>query len=213
MQRWTAIVFVGLVAMVIAVVMFRTGPRVASGDGRSLSATSASSTGLPERTSPAGLPRSPSLGAPTDLSAPRLTEGRDAGLDLEDLAGVEPGGEDAGGQLLPNGQPAPSLPADGPKSVTFGAALIEYRGAQGATTGARSKEEALSLAKHLAELAKTDFKAAVSQGDKGSSEDFGALPRGILEPGPEFVLFGLAVGDTSEPVDSPRGFYVFKRIE
>jgi len=39
------------------------------------------------------------------------------------------------------------------------------------------------------------------------------MPRGILEPGPEFVLFNLRVGEVSDPVDSPRGYYVFKRTE
>ena len=193
--------------MVIAVLVLRTGPR-GSGDGRSIAALSPSATHLSGASSLAG-PAEPfaSPRSPVDLG-----DGPNAGLG-KDLGGGDPNGEDAGGQTLPNGQPAPSLPTDAPKSATFGAALIEYRGAQGAATEARSKEEALTLAKHLAAVAKTDFKAAVAQGDKGSSEDLGALPRGILEPGPEFVLFGLAVGETSEPVDSPRGFYVFKRIE
>ena len=39
------------------------------------------------------------------------------------------------------------------------------------------------------------------------------IPRGNLEPGPDFVLFSLAKGATSDPVDSPRGFLIFKRIE
>src|SRR2546426_366347 len=71
----------------------------------------------------------------------------------------------------------------------------------------------LELAKQLAEEAKTDFKAALAKGDKGSTENAGRLPRGILEPAPEFVLFSLPKGGVSEPVDTPRGFWIAQRIE
>ncbi len=85
------------------------------------------------------------------------------------------------------------------------------RAHKGVGRGARPKEEARVLAKRLAAKAKIDFSAAVVEGDKGSDDDYGDVPRGVLEPGPEYVLFTLRKGDVSDPVDSPRGFYIFKR--
>jgi parvulin-like peptidyl-prolyl isomerase len=196
MQRWTALVLVALVAVAIGVVVFRTGTSPLPARAPSASASSAP---------PIAPTSKPALGPEPHLDL-------DAGLEL-DLGEVPSAIVDAGGQMLPNGQPAPALSGTVPAAVSFGAVLVEYRGAEGAQPGARSKEEALALAKQLASLAKTDFKAAVAQGDKGSGEDFGSIQRNILEPAPEFVLFSLGVGEVSDPVDSPRGFYVFKRIE
>lgn len=127
---------------------------------------------------------------------------------------------DAGGTLLISGEAAPALPADAPKSVVFGVVLVTYRGAQGppgaarVPATARSREAALTMAKELAELAKTDFKAAVGKGDKpGSMDNAGRIPRGVLEPAPEYVLFSLPKGGVSEPVDTPRGYWIVQRIE
>ncbi len=127
---------------------------------------------------------------------------------------------DGGGTLLLSGEAAPALPADAPKSVVFGVVLVTYRGAQG-LPGAprlpptvRTREAALELAKQLAELAKTDFKAAVGKGDKpGSMDNAGRIPRGVLEAAPEYVLFSLPKGGVSEPVDTPRGYWIVQRIE
>jgi len=159
-----------------------------------------------------------------------VTDVGDAGAQLGDgEAPSEPTGDptdptqpavDAGGTLLLSGEAAPALPADAPKSVVFGVVLVYYRGAQGQPGAprvpptARSREAALELAKQLAELAKTDFKAAVGKGDKpGSMENAGRIPRGVLEPAPEYVLFSLAKGGVSEPVDTPRGYWILTRIE
>lgn len=97
--------------------------------------------------------------------------------------------------------------------VVFGAVIVEYRGAQGVPRTARSKEEAAAMAKEIATLGKEDFAKAVARGDKGSLENLGTMPRGVFEPLVEYALFSLGVGEVSEPIDSPRGFYVFKRIE
>ncbi len=102
---------------------------------------------------------------------------------------------------------------DAPKAVRFGAVLVQYAGAQGSKRDARSRAEALELAGQLAELAKTDFAAAVKKGDPGSVEDAGRMFRGILEPRPEVVLFSLAEDEVSEPVDTPRGYWIVKRID
>jgi hypothetical protein len=145
----------------------------------------------------------------------------DAGVDASVDAGVADAAADipddaeapAGGTLLLSGEVPPPLAGDAPKSVVFGVILVAYRGAQAAPTSSRSRDAALELAKTLAEEAKTDFKAAVAKGDKGSTENAGRLPRGILEPAPEYVLFSLPKGGVSEPVDTPRGFFILQRIE
>ena len=104
------------------------------------------------------------------------------------------------------------LPPSAPRQVTFGVALVTYRGAQGAGPVTRTRDEALALAQKIFEDAKGDFAAAIKKADVGL-ENAGLMPRGVLEPGPEQALFGLSVGDVSKPVDSPRGYYVFKRID
>jgi hypothetical protein len=110
-------------------------------------------------------------------------------------------------------EPAALLPMGSPKMVRFGVILVQYRGAQAAPPTSRTKDEALSLARSIAEAARVDFKAQVSQGDPGSMEDAGRIPRGVLEPASEFALFTLAAGGVSDPVDTPRGFWIVKRIE
>jgi len=120
------------------------------------------------------------------------------------LRGTEPTDEHERGVGLPSGSP---------KTVRFGVILVQYRGAELAPPVARSKDEARSLARSLAEAAKTDFKAQVQRGDPGSMDDAGRIPRGVLEPPVEFALFTLTRGDVSEPIDTPRGFWIVRRIE
>jgi hypothetical protein len=110
-------------------------------------------------------------------------------------------------------EPIGLLPSGSPKMVRFGVILVQYRGAQGAPAGSRSKDDALSLARSIAEAARGDFKSQVSKGDPGSMEDAGRIPRGVLEPASEYALFTLAAGSVSDPVDTPRGFWIVKRIE
>jgi hypothetical protein len=136
--------------------------------------------------------------------------GRDAGdgwLDEPPLAALLD--QDSGLE----GDAAGSLPSTAPRMVRFGVILVQYRGAQGAPPTARSKDEANSLARTIADSAKANFKAAVSQGDPGSTDDAGRMPRGVLEPQAEYALFTLTRGGVSDPVDTPRGFWIVKRIE
>ena len=121
---------------------------------------------------------------------------------------------DAGTTLL-SGTAPPSLAGDAPKSVVFGVILVQYKGAQLAPPSSRSREAALELARQIAADAQTDFKAALATyGDKGLSlENAGRMPRGMLEPAPEYVLFSLPKDGVSEPVDTPRGFWIVHRIE
>lgn len=115
---------------------------------------------------------------------------------------------------MPNGTAVPELPASAPKTVSFGVVLFSYKGAQGAPTDAPPRAQALSRARAVLDEAKTNFHEAVKKGDRGSTEDAGRLPRGVLEPYPEYVLFALPKGAVhAEPVDTPRGYWIIKRID
>ena len=206
MQRWTVVVFAGLFAFAVVVVVTKSG-----------ASFSASGRTPPAAGSPATLVAAPAIGVGReekkavlllDTAAPlasteRLTD-PNAAESASAARSDRPASNPAGPSMLPD---------SAPKSVGFGAILIEYRGTEGATRSARSKEDAKELASALAALAKEDFAKAVTRGDRGSATDLGTMPRGVLEPGPELALFTLGVGDVSEPVDGPRGFYVFKRTE
>lgn len=122
---------------------------------------------------------------------------------------VEPSGRF---DVLPDGRRVPELPASAPNTISFGVVLFAYSGAQAAPDGARSRDAARQRAKELIEEAKRDFKAAVAKGDRGSTADAGRIPRGVLEPAVEYVLFSLEKGAVhDEPVDTPRGYWVVRR--
>ncbi len=127
---------------------------------------------------------------------------------------VQPPPPAHGYDRMPDGSPVPPLPASAPRRVTFGVVLFQFDGAQGAPSGSRTKEEAFELAKGVVALAQTDFTKAVEKGDRGSTSNAGGVPRGILEPSVEYALFTLAAGTTSaEPVPTPRGYWVVRRIK
>jgi hypothetical protein len=163
----------------------------------------------------------PANGSKAPTALPALSGSADA-LELPPIPSETPpagdpddvgGGEisDAG-TVLPDGGPVPEL-TNAPKQLHFDVVLVTYAGAQGAPRAARSKVEAEKLAAELAELAKSDFSAAVKKGDSGSTEDAGKMYRGILEPAPDYVLFGLEPGQVGGPVDTPRGFWIVRRAK
>lgn len=122
------------------------------------------------------------------------------------------------GVEVPSLQPTPTAPEavlgdSAPREVRFGVVLLQYRGAEGASGTARSKAAAETLARELATAAKTDFSAAVARGDAGSVADAGRIPRGVLEQSVEVALFSLKPGETAGPVDTPRGFWIVRRME
>jgi hypothetical protein len=114
------------------------------------------------------------------------------------------------GPRLPRAQ---ALPVTAPRRVRFGVILVQYRGVQLAPDAQRSRAEALALAERLAAVGRVDFARAVQQGDDGSIADAGRIERGILEPGLEYELFTLERGAVSRPIDTPRGFWIARRIE
>jgi hypothetical protein len=136
---------------------------------------------------------------------------------LSDLLG-EPRMDAGTGATMPDGSPVPPLPPTVARQVRFGIVLVSYAGAQPSAAGGsrpptRSKAEARALAERLLVTATQDFHAAVQQGDGGSSDDVGRVKLGVLEPAPEYVLFTLGVDAVGGPIDTPRGYWIVKRLE
>lgn len=145
---------------------------------------------------------------PSSSAAPSAELADPAGAAPSDLAVTE------GFETFPDGRKVPELPASAPARIGFGAVVFAYRGAQGAPADARSKEDAKKKAAETIELAQKDFAAAVAKGDHGSTTDAGRLPRGVIEPPIEYVLFMLDKGKVHpEPIDTPRGYWVVRRNE
>lgn len=168
----------------------------------------------PKRTpEPAPAPK-PTLSASASASAAPLPSASAAAKpEGMEEASTEVGVTD-GFENFPDGGKVPELPASAPARVGFGAVVFTYRGAQGAPADARSKEDAKKRAAEAIELASKDFAAAVAKGDLGSTTDAGRLPRGVIEPPIEYVLFTLEKGKVHpEPVDTPKGYWVVRRNE
>jgi hypothetical protein len=146
-----------------------------------------------------------------------LTSDGGAPLLLSDLLQGETRVDAGGGATMFDGTAVPPLPMNAPRQVRFGVVLISYDGAQpgpGTThAAARSKPDARALALKLAATAQQDFRMAVQQGDAGSADDIGRVKLGILEPAPEYVLFTLPIDGVGGPVETPRGYWVVKRLE
>jgi len=190
MQRWTTVVVGAFLVAIIGALVWKGGRGGPVATGARIDAGHEATHD--ERTRPDG-------SVFDDPLFTNLLEGDGGmGLGIAEVADSEPG--------IP-------LPSGTPKTVRFGVILVQYRGAQQAPGITRSKEEALTLARSLAESAKTDFKAQVAKGDPGSMDDAGRIPRGVLEPPAEFALFTLSPGSVSDPIDTPRGFWIVKRIE
>jgi hypothetical protein len=143
----------------------------------------------------------------------------DAGMPLllSDLLHGEPRLDGGVGATLFDGSPVPPLPMNAPRQVRFGIVLVSYEGAQPSPTSSRvstrSKADARALAQKLLATAQQDFHGAVQQGDAGSSDDVGRVKLGILEAAPEYVLFTLPIDGVGGPIDTPRGFWIVKRLE
>jgi hypothetical protein len=149
---------------------------------------------------------SSSAGPPASAQASPVL---DAGID-SDAAPAVPFTE--GFETFPDGGKVPELPSAAPAEVSFGVVQFAYQGAQFAPPDSRPKEQARQKAEATLELAKHDFAAAVSKGDRGSTSDAGRIPRGVLEPPIEYVLFMLDKGTVSPAIiDTPRGYWILRR--
>ncbi len=119
-----------------------------------------------------------------------------------------------GFETFPDGGKVPELPNAAPQEVSFGVVQFAYQGSQFADKDSRTKEQARQKAEEALELAKHDFAAAVSKGDRGSTSDAGRIPRGVLEPPVEYVLFMLDKHTVAPaPIDTPRGYWIVRRID
>jgi hypothetical protein len=108
---------------------------------------------------------------------------------------------------------AGAMPSGAPRSVRLGVVLVQFAGAEGAPSSARAKPDALKHALELAEQAKTDWKGAVRAGDVGSSDDIGRIPRGVLDHNTELVVFSLEKDGIGEPLETPKGYWIVRRVE
>lgn len=190
MQRNTAIA-VGLLVALCGALYLALGRNSARTQARAPGAAASArvvASALPSASVAAALP---SVGAPTPSADIAPSEGFDT---------------------LPDGRKVPELPASAPKRVGFGVVVIGYQGAQAAPQEARSKADAKRRAESLIADAKHDFAAAVAKGDRGSTADAGHVPRDVLEPAVEYLLFTLQKGDVcAEPIDTPRGYWIVRR--
>jgi hypothetical protein len=166
-------------------------------------------------------PATADAGAASPGSAAGPQAAGDGGLPLllsdlvqDPLQGRRDGGA---GATLFDGSPVPPLPMNAPRQVRFGVVLVSYQGAQPSPTSSRvssrAKADARTLAEKLFTTAQQDFHGAVQQGDAGSSDDVGRVKLGILEAAPEYVLFTLPIDGVGGPIDTPRGFWIVKRLE
>lgn len=211
MQRWVT-TLVGLAVVVLAVWLVARNfqPPKAIGHDPTPHASASADGGALAASGDAGV--GATAGGGGDDGGPLL---------LSDLLGGEPRMDGGAGGTMPDGTPVPPLPLGVPRSVRFGVVLVSYAGAQPSAAGGgrqptRSKAEARALAEKLLATAQTDFHAAVQQGDPGSSDDVGHVKLGVLEPAPEYVLFTLKGDggpDVAGPVDTPRGYWIVKRLD
>ena len=148
--------------------------------------------------------------APSAMPAATASASASVDAGAPDDSGIAPFTE--GFETFPDGGKVPELPNSAPQQLSFGVVQFAYQGAQFAGSDARTKELARQKAEATLELAKHDFAAAVSKGDRGSTADAGRIPRGVLEPPIEFVLFTLDKRTVYPAViDTPRGYWIVRR--
>jgi len=162
----------------------------------------------PKAAPPKPKPATSASAAPVASTTASAAAAVDAGP--PDDAGAGPFTE--GFETFPDGGKVPELPNSAPQQLSFGVVQFTYQGAQFAGSDARSKETSRQKAEATLELAKHDFAAAVAKGDRGSTTDAGRIPRGVLEPPIEYLLFTLDKKAVyPSVVDTPRGFWIVRR--
>ena len=189
LQRWTAVASALVFVSFVGVVISRSGVPSVGPDIADVEAVT--DAGLTE---PVEGGASPDATANPTAAAPQSPAPDAPGPSFEEVT-VKP------------------LPEDAPRTVSFGVVLVPYRGAQGAPADAPSKLDALERARALCAVALENFDEAVKKGAPGSVANAGRIPRGVLEPAVEYALFTLDKGAVrAEPLDTPRGFWIVRRI-
>jgi parvulin-like peptidyl-prolyl isomerase len=109
-------------------------------------------------------------------------------------------------------------PTGGPTQIGARHILVAYRGSQRADPKiTRSREDARQLATQIANdvRAGKDWQQLWQEhSDEPSGQaggDLGMFGRGQMVPAFEHAAFGLDVGQTSDPVETPFGFHVIQR--
>lgn len=150
---------------------------------------------------------------PQDLSEDAQLEKMVAPDLAEAVDQAEPSATSARFHMMPDGRPVPALSPSAPERIKLGVAIFRYKGTQGSSDSTRSREAALALAEEAAKIAEGDFANAVKKGDRGSSENIGWIDQRILERAVEYAVFSLEKGEISKiPIDTPRGFWIAKRL-
>lgn len=116
---------------------------------------------------------------------------------------------------------ASSAPAAPPDAIIAQHVLVAYKGAKRAPKGVtRSKAEAKArAAEALAKIrAGTPFEDVVKEysDDTGSIDRMGSVGkfhRDDMDPAFSAAAFALAVGQVSDPVETPFGFHIIKRTQ
>lgn len=184
-QRWASIlVGAAIIAIVGYLTMEAQNNRPIKKDAVSASEATTTDAGAPPAES-------------ADAASPEPDVDVDAGLFLPTLSLGDAG----------------VMPSGAPRSVKIGVVLVSFAGAEGAPPTARSKNEAQAIAERLGADARSDFHRAVTGGDPGSADDIGRLPRGVLDPRTEIAVFGLTPGEVSDVLETPRGYWIVKRID
>ncbi|HEY3497800.1 MAG TPA: peptidylprolyl isomerase [Polyangiaceae bacterium] len=165
-----------------------------------------------QRSRPSAPATAPASASASASAAPPLASASASATEPTDEVPAASEFASEGFDTLADGKRVPPLPDSAPQTVKFGVIQFTYQGAQFAPSSARSKDQAKSKALAAIAEAKRDFSAAVAKGDPGSAADKGRIPRGMLEPAAEYVLFTLPKGEISpEPVDTPRGYWILRR--
>ena len=116
---------------------------------------------------------------------------------------------------------ASAAPAAPPEAIIAQHVLVAYKGAKRAPKGVtRSKADAKArAAETLAKIrAGTPFEDVVKEysDDTGSIDRMGSLgkfTRDAMDPAFAAAAFALAVGQVSDPVETPFGFHIIKRTQ
>lgn len=127
-------------------------------------------------------------------------------------------GEQASGQASAEQKPTQPVAPPAPQELSGAHILVQYQGSQRAPeTVTRTKEEALALAKEIAQKAKDgqDFAELAKEYSEGPSGprggDLGVWVQGRMVPEFDEAILGMEIGGISDPVETAFGYHVIMR--